>query len=110
MNTIFQAEFSLFLPGLIRKAALGIIVFQCILNFLIVANQHIFFSSMPVMHPISQAILVVAAFFTLTGFGPASIAESLVFALPYFVKIILINVSLCEISVNIRTGRNGTVD
>lgn len=86
------------------------LIFCSMLNFLLMANQHIIHISVPVMKSISQTIPVIYTRCTFTLFRPFPVSERLEFIYPDFVKIIPVNITLRKRPVNIRAGGNGPVN
>ena len=60
------------------------------------ADQNLLFVAMPVVQTVSPAIGVVAASGACSGFCPVAVSEWLEFCLPGFVKIVAVNIALCQ--------------
>ena len=70
------------------------LVLKYCIYFLIMADKHLIFVSMPVMKPVSQTIAIFPASGTFSGFCPATVPERFKLTLPYLTQVILIDISL----------------
>ena len=78
--------------------------------FPVMAYQNIFPVAMPVVKTIPLAMGIFPARLTLACFCPFPVSEWLKLTVPYFIKIVGIDVSLGKRTVNIGAGRNGAVN
>ena len=78
-------------------------------DFCVMAHQDFFFSSVPVVETVAEAILVILACSARSFSGPSPVAERRETVLPYFIQIIPIYVALGKRPVYIGAGANGTV-
>ena len=67
-------------------------------------NKYIFFFAMPVMKSVSLTVFVLFTVRAFSGFCPASVSEWLIFCLPHFVKVVVVNITLRKGPVDIWAG------
>ena len=74
------------------------------------ADQRICPVAVPVMKPVAPAVAVILAIGTFAGSGPRSVAKQLILCLPDGKEIVAVDISLCQSSIFIWAGRNGTIN
>ena len=74
------------------------------------ADQRIYPVAVPVMKPVAPAVPVILAIGTFAGSGPRSVAKQLILCLPDGKEIVAVDISLCQVSVNVGASRNGTIN
>jgi len=80
------------------------------IQFLVMTDQGLVVTPMPVVESISFAIFIILALGADSGLCPASVPEEMETGFPDLIEIVLIDVPLAKGVVDVRTCRNGAVD